>query len=278
MKVMSRFLRSIFHIGNQTGLTSSIGLAALCGVYALAYNITPTFLNTLSATCLFWTLYLADRLKDPNPGEGQPSQFAQQHKRLCWYLFAIAVSGLLITCWLNPNWLLPMAGLLVCGAAYFTKIPGVGRPIKDLPGIKSFYAASVILAICHLYVWPAQPQHPGQWVAIASILMVEQVSNALYDMKDQEVDQQLGIRTLILMLGKKHFLLLEGCIALLAGVSVLIWPTAATPALAFAMFLHVAAVIILFKRDFDSVISIALDGLYSTAMLIAIIMTPLVTQ
>ncbi|TNE51894.1 MAG: hypothetical protein EP343_02350 [Deltaproteobacteria bacterium] len=265
-----KIIRSLLHLGDQTGLTSSIGLASLCGVYALAYGIRPTLLPILSAIFLFWCLFLADRIKDPNPGEGQPSAFAQRHPRLSRGLLLFAVSGLLFTCWMEPKWLLPILGVLVCGMAYFTPVPGLGKPLKDIPGFKSLYAATVILAICHLYVWPRVPETAGQWMAIVAVLLLEQVSNAVYDMKDVDVDREQGIKTLILLLGKQRFLLLEGSLVFFGGIGVLLWSTPASTALAFAMYLHVVAMIVLSRRAFDKLMSVGLDGIYASAMLIAI--------
>ncbi len=255
----------------QTGLAPSIGLAALCGVYGLAYGIQPSVLAMLSATCLFWILYLADRLAEEAPPPDHPAAFVRRRPRLMWGMLAVAVCIELLACVIQPRWFLPILGSLACGAAYFTPVPLLGRPIKDIAGTKSFYAATVILAICHLYVWPAAPSSAGQRGVLVAILLIEQISNAIYDLKDIEADRRNGIRTLVMIFGRERFLAIEGCAALLGCAVVLAWPTPATPALAAAFLLHLAAAIVCRWRPFDDAMTVWLDMAYSLIVFTAVL-------
>lgn len=134
-------------------------------------------------------------------------------------------------------------GALLCGLAYFTPLPLLGCAVKDLPGAKSFYAATLILASCHLYVWPLQPATPGHVGALLGVVLLEQISNAVYDLKDLAADERRSIRTLALMLGRRSFLLAETVVAALGLVVVVAAWTPASPALALSFALHLVALL-----------------------------------
>jgi len=265
-------LRDAWNLGEQLGLISSVGLGALCGVYGLAFDLRPSLLATTSAVCLFWALFLADRIVERDPDGGHAAAFAKRNRRLTRTCLALALVLQLLICLHHPSWLLPIFGALLCSSAYFLPVPGLGRAAKDIPCLKSFYAATMILAICHLYVGPVWPTGAAQWAAVAAILCVEQASNALYDLKDLDSDRRQGRTTLAMALGLRPFLVIEMAVVVVAGLAVLAWPSSASPALAFAMALHIGAVFVLFRRPFDRVMTVGLDGIYSVAMFLAILL------
>ena len=264
-------LRGAWRLAVDSGLTSSIGLASLCGVYGLAYDVPPTLWSMTSATCLFWMLFLADRLAEVDADEGHAAAFVRRRRRLMLGLLGVAALGELVACLVHPPWALAIVGSLLCGLAYFTPLPGLGRAVKDLPGAKSFYAAVLILAICHLYVWPLQPASPGQVGALLGVLSLEQISNAVYDLKDIESDRRQGIRTLVSLLGRRSFLFAEGVVAAL-GLAIVVgaW-TPASPALALSFALHLVAVAALLRRPFDRLMTVGLDLVYSGILLVGVL-------
>lgn len=267
----TRGVRSGWRIAVESGLTSSIGLASLCGVYGLAYDVRPGFWSMLSAACLFWMLFLADRLAETEPDSDHAAAFVHGRRRLMLGLLAVAVLGELAACVVHPSRAIAIVGALVCGLLYFTPVPGWGRAVKDLPGAKSFYAATLILAICHLYVWPLQPASGGQLGALAAVLFLEQVSNAVYDMKDVETDRRRGIRTLVTMLERRTFLLLEATVCAM-GLAVVLWAwTPASAALGLSFVLHLLALIVLLRRPFDRTMTVGLDLVYSAILLVGVL-------
>jgi len=120
-------------------------------------------------------------------------------------------------------------------------------------------------------VWPLQPTTGGQWGALVAVLLLEQLSNALYDLKDLDADRRNGIQTLALLLGHRRFLLVEGAVAAV-GLSVVVgaW-TPASPGLAASFALHLAAIVALVWRPFDRWMTVGLDGVYSTILLLAVL-------
>lgn len=267
----ARPLRDAWTLAVESGLTSSMGLAALCGVYGLAYEVRPTAWALLSATCLFWILFLADRLAEEAPDEAHSAAFVRSRRGLMLGLLGVAVLGQIVCCIVHPPWALAILGALVCGLAYFTPLPLLGRAVKDLPGAKSFYAATLILAIAHLYVWPLQPASWGQVGAMGAVLLLEQISNAVYDLKDVESDRRQGIQTLILMLGLPRFLAVEAAAAVLGLVLVLGWWTPASPGFAASLVLHLVALGALRRRPFDRTMTVGLDLVYSSMLGVAVL-------
>ena len=102
---------------DQLGLISSVGLAALCGVYGLAFDVRPSLLATCSAVCLFWSLFLADRLVETDPDSGHAAAFAQRNRALTGACLLLALAIQLLICMFHPSWLLPIVGALACSSA-----------------------------------------------------------------------------------------------------------------------------------------------------------------
>ena len=86
----------------ESGLTSSVGLASLCAVYGFAYGLHPTVWSMLSATCLFWALFLADRLAEEAPDAGHSAAYVRRRRGLMMGLLALALVGEAVTCIVRP--------------------------------------------------------------------------------------------------------------------------------------------------------------------------------
>ncbi|MDE2038503.1 MAG: hypothetical protein KGO96_03180 [Elusimicrobia bacterium] len=174
-------------------------------------------------------------------------RYASRHRRLFAGMFAAAFLATAALLW---NWPSLAAGFFFGGAltaAYVLDLPLLGRRMKSIPYLKSFYVPSVVVGTS-LLLLGVLPRGAGQWRLAGGVWTLVALNTVLFDFKDRENDRRAGIVTLANRFSPAR--VAAACQALSLLLGAWFWSLRAAPerALALALLALGAAILRFYGR------------------------------
>ena len=264
-------LARLLTLGYYLGLFPALAFGGLTGHIARLAGHPRPWLPMAALACLAWLSYLLDRLfagpEDAGEAGHNAAAFARRHRRMMVGLVGVAAGGLLILSALDIRVLVvSVAGLPLAGA-YFLRLPGLGRRIKDVPYAKGVYGALLVLALAHAYVGCGLTAAGGAWELLAWLLLYS--GYVIYDLKDAEADRETGVRTLATRLDRAPFLLVVGGGTLACVLACQLLGIAAL-GLAMCFAVQSFAAVYLARAPFDARTCGAIDGVQAAFFLLTL--------
>jgi 4-hydroxybenzoate polyprenyltransferase len=224
---LSKAVRNLLAFLQQVYLLEVIGgVAVTCLGWVSCYLTGSPWLRSAPLWLGGYLLvYNLDRLHyDPADQVNTPSRFLYRDSLRSKRLFLIWLSAATLVAWpavTGRLWLIPPIILAIAALQFYSRpMPLVRKRLKDLPGLKTFIAPSLIAAV--LVLWPALELRRSlgarEILVFSWCFIILSVNSISFDLRDIQGDLRNGTRTVPVLLGANWSTVLLGALALLAIV------------------------------------------------------------